>query len=89
MQAHADDTTESRITRLETIMEHVQYMLERMERRFEDMETKINYKLDKMEQRINAVNQRLDASTRWLIGIGVTSLLSVFAAITNIAMKMH
>jgi len=86
VQAHNE---EARITRVETVMEHIQYMLEKMDKRFDEMEEKINHKLDKMEHRIQLVNQRLDSSTRWLIGIGVTSLLSVFAAIINMGMKIH
>lgn len=87
MQAHNDDS--ARITRLEAIVEHIQYILEKMDKRLDEMENKLNHKFDRMEQRINQVNQRLDSSTRWLVGIGVTSLLSVFAAIINMAMKIH
>ena len=87
MQAHM--TEEARLTRMETVVEHIQYILEKMDKRLDEMEGKLNHKFDRMEQRINQVNQRLDSSTRWLVGIGVTSLLSVFAAIINMALKIH
>lgn len=82
MEAHQEThrrmNNESRIIRVETVIEHIKYMLERTDARF-----------DALDDKMSKLSTKFDSSIYWLIGIGVTSLISVFGAIINIALKLQ
>ncbi len=54
---------DSRMIRVETIIEHIQYMLARMDKRFDGMEEgfdKLDKKIDALEVRLDSKIEKLD-----------------------------
>lgn len=78
---------EARIVRVETVIDHIQYLLERIDKRFDNLDSKISERFEKMDTCYREMNSRQDSNLRWMIGIGITALLSVFAAI--IALRLQ
>ena len=78
---------ESRIVRVETVIDHIQYLLERIDKRFDGLDSKMGERFEKMDSCNREMNNRLDSTMRWMMGIGITSLISVFGAI--IALRMQ
>ncbi len=79
--------TESRIVRVETVIEHVQYLLERIDKRFDSLDSRMAERFEKMDNCNREMNNRLDSTMRWMMGIGITAFLSVFGAI--IALRLN
>jgi hypothetical protein len=78
---------ESRIVRVETVIDHIQYLLERIDKRFDGLDTKMSERFEKMDNCNRELNNRLDSTMRWLVGIGITSLISVFGAIITLRLQ--
>lgn len=80
---------ESRIVRVETVIEHINFMLERTDKRFDKIENDIAAYRKEVNGGFDTVNAKIDSTTKWLIGIGLSSFVSVIGIIVNIAMKLH
>lgn len=78
---------EPRIVRIETVIEHIQYLLERIDKRFDSFDVRMSDRFEKMDNCNREMNGRLDATMRWILGIGITSLISIFGAI--IALRLQ
>lgn len=83
-----DMKDESRIVRIETVIEHIQYVLDRMDKRFDSLEqtlevrfnkiderfNKIDLKFEKIEDRFHDLHKESKIHFRWLMAFGVAIL---------------
>jgi hypothetical protein len=67
----------------------IEKRFDRVDERFDKIENNINDFKKEVNIKFESINTKIDSTTKWLIGIGVTSLISVFGAIINIALKLH
>lgn len=88
MQAYATSeaeqmNNESRIVRVETVIEHISYMLDRIDKRFEALDQKLEVKFTLLEEReatidkkidatINRLEQKVDTNFKWIVGMMIT-----------------
>lgn len=80
---------ESRIVRIETLLENIQAAIERMHKQQDNSDKKIEESFKTTHAQYYQIDNKIDTTIKWMVGIGVTSLISVFGAIINIALKLH
>lgn len=103
MKAHKIEETkmnnETRLVRLETIIESTQKTLERLDKRFDGLELKleafrIEAKSDltdvknSLSNDIKDVDKKLSTFKTWIIGVGIMAFMSIGGEILNIALRM-
>ena len=90
---------ESRLIRLETIIDNTQRTLERLDIRFDQLENKLeSFRFEtkndltgvksSLSADIKEVDRKLSAFKSWIIGIGLMAFMSVGGEILNIALRM-
>jgi len=95
MKAHKIEeiiNNESRLIKLETIVENTQRTLDRLDNRFDQLENKVDIKIEslriELKNDIKEVDKKLSSFKIWIVGIGASALISVAGEILNIALKM-
>ncbi len=99
MKAHKQEGTnkmkdEARIVRVETVIEHIQYMLDRIDKRFDKIDSdlkefkkEVSDKFDGMNNKFNEVRKEALGHFRWTL----TFIIAVFASpvIANVYQYFH
>ena len=73
----------NRVVRIETIIEHINFMLERIDKRFDAIEER----LDKNDVKIESIRKEGWAQMRWILTFLIALCASPF--ITNIIQYFH
>ncbi len=80
-EGEQDMKDESRIVRVETVIENLQYILEKMDKRFDkieidlkDMQRGISNKFDQINDRFHDLHKESKVHFRWMMAFGVAIL---------------
>ena len=63
---------ESRIVRIETVIEHIQYMLDRIEKRFDKTEEMLLEIKKENKESVIRLDSKLDSNFKWIVGTIIT-----------------
>ncbi|MBB3118869.1 hypothetical protein [Pseudoduganella violacea] len=83
-----DEKTETRLTRVETIVDYLAKAIERLERRMDDgftaLRTEHRADIAELRQELNEFRKEVATHMRWLLGIVFASFMSLLAMMAKI-----